>query len=299
MTITITYGKPDTGWRIWVDEDRPDPGTWFFEARYHHSGHWKIGLDYRPVDGIMPPLWFRPFMWRPAIEIMEDEKALAQGGATKLLNVPPMTSLVMLKAYGEAAKKKKKLLFGSAEGTGAHAHEIKPISAGSITAGSVSLSSIAAGSITAPMLKMSPNISVMMKGHEIPYQEVLFQCEKNVSMQVRLTGIVHHAQHYWDVIFEVSYQAPSGAVYTHEHTQHVPDHYVTGSDADLPVAICTSATLLKMNFDHIDLAIECQTSGKKLKIMFSLNKEHEPGAFPPPGIIEQYPMTLTNELLFK
>ena len=141
MGIKITIGNPNR-WRRWVSAnvpktgspiDRPSPGTWFFEARFHHTGSWKIGLDFRPVDGAMPDLWVPPFMWRPAHEIAEVEKQLQTlGGIAALMGHEPTVANLgiidgWVKTYGEMAKKGKKLLFGSAEGAGAHAHTIKAV----------------------------------------------------------------------------------------------------------------------------------------------------------------------------
>lgn len=132
MSVRISYGGLPIphGWHLWSAQSRPEPGRWFFEARYHHTGHWKIGLDFRPMDGAFPDFWMPPLMWKYAGEIEMMEKLLSAplgAWAQKLLHIHPTNHGAFaghIKEYGEKAKQKKKLLFGSVDKAGMHEHEI-------------------------------------------------------------------------------------------------------------------------------------------------------------------------------
>lgn len=128
MSVTITMGSPNR-WRRWSPAARPAPGSWFYAARPHHSGTWKLDLDYRPIDGVMPEFWHQPFIWRPAPEIEAAAAALSEeGGLATLTQLPADSSMIdahALATYVQAAKLSKKLLFGSAYGLGAKGHTIK------------------------------------------------------------------------------------------------------------------------------------------------------------------------------
>lgn len=132
MTVTIRYGGVPIpkGWQIWGPQSRPEPGRWFFEARYHHTKHWKMGLDYRPMDGAFPAFWMPPTLWKYAAEleqmahILTYPTAIWAGGVLKVHddNVTALENYLL--EYGEKAKVKKKLLFGTPAGLGAHEHKI-------------------------------------------------------------------------------------------------------------------------------------------------------------------------------
>jgi hypothetical protein len=136
MAVTLCFGgKPvPKGWHLWNNKCRPAPGRLFFELRFHHTGEWKLTLDFRPVDGVMPSFWMPPFAWKYAAELeavqkhleyVSDDTVLKNLG--KMLNVHPSNYEAMKLAildYGQKWKNKKKLLFGASEGLGMQEHAI-------------------------------------------------------------------------------------------------------------------------------------------------------------------------------
>lgn len=126
MSVTLTFGGMPVpkGWHMWNEKSRPEPGRWFFEARFHHTGHFRLNLDFRPLDGKFPELWMPPLMWKYAAEMEAVGQVLAQPAekwCKQLLNVHPSNANALklhMKEYGEKWKKKKKLLFGTSEGAG-------------------------------------------------------------------------------------------------------------------------------------------------------------------------------------
>jgi hypothetical protein len=126
MSVTIYYGDLPVpkGWRLWNDKSRPDPGRWFYEVRFHHTGTFKLGLDFRPMDGAFPDFWMPPLMWCHAVELDAVAKVLAnpvEDWCKPLLNVHPSNAGALklhIADYAQVWKKKKKLLFGAAEGAG-------------------------------------------------------------------------------------------------------------------------------------------------------------------------------------
>jgi hypothetical protein len=133
--VTLYYaGKPiPKGWRIWGPKCRPDPDRLFFELRFHHTGVWKMTLDYRPVDGAFPEMWQPPLFWKYALELEAVAELLKQPTAEwckQLVNVHPGNAVALegaMSAYAELWKNKKKLLFGTAEGHGMQDFDIKAL----------------------------------------------------------------------------------------------------------------------------------------------------------------------------
>lgn len=316
MAVKITYGSPNK-WRRWltsgttfvfngVAHDRPDPSSWFFEARYHHTGTWKIGLDFRPQDGKMPDLWHPPFMWRPAWEIMEVQTLLSMNGTIGVaelmeLGFNEVSSLsAALQEYGEKAKKSKKLLFGSAEGSGAHSHGIKVLDTlaegpvGGVLSGAQLLQKH--GPSTIPVLgEGGPEFILPAKwkvqGNPLPYDPVLWDQKLGLwDTKFELVGMIATvAKAGWDCTFRFGIRM-HGVWHYQEFDHHVSFWELNGASKgpnDCPIFLLPSMTILEMNPQShlkLDVTVQIKSAGG-FEHTLVLNTHSHPSMFPTQGLM--------------
>lgn len=322
MAITITMGKPNR-WRRWhmtglpsgSDSARPAPGSWFFEARYHHSGTWKIGLDFRPLNGKMPELWHPPFMWRPAHEITAAEKQLETlGGIADLMGMDhgfnKLSNLnQQIHEYAKSAKTQKKMLFGSAEGSGAHQHAIKTalgdipivesplmppgtliaVDPAAITYGlGLDKSMISnAELVHKHLLPNTPMKEWQVQGQPLPYDPVLYS-EQIFKWPVRviLLGMVQSlSSAAWncDLLIEVTVH---GNVYTSKLMISI-DYFMLENQNTPPVIQVPAMRVMEMSTYDLRLELELKyghVGGEILSVLYEDTPVNE-GMFPMDGLV--------------
>ena len=323
MSVQITFGgiPVPKGWKLWNNQSRPDPGRWFHELRYHHSGQWKLTLDFRPLDGAFPSFWMPPFAWKYAGDIEAVQKVFdthsnspdeVMQSVAKMLNVHPTNIGAMKLAileYGEKWKKKKKLLFGAAEGAGLQEAKIdadwlaaewdfnQPMTEETIKGELVKLIAQSAKKLGLP-----PDTGAKVKGFPFPdgYQLVLIDWkmypmsdkQKNLPVKLEIVGAIWNYEYeWWQWDLKLAYQSPHGkeaVVVGGVCSKPMPE-------AGLPQLECKGVNIMKMNKQVIELSFNLTVNGMALGTWPAVFPAKEfPQLFPPLGKIEGKPYWIPN-----